>query len=93
EEIGIRRALGAKQGDLLAQFLMEALYLSGIGAVAGVAGGIWGLNLFAHGGFETAVSFQAIRIATTVALVSGLLFGIYPAMSASSVMPVEALRR
>ncbi len=93
EEIGIRRALGAKQGDLLTQFLLEALYLSGIGAIAGIAGAIWGLNLFAHGGFETAVSFQAIKIATGVALASGLLFGIYPAMSASSVMPVEALRR
>ena len=93
EEIGIRRALGAKQSDLLAQFLLEALYLSGIGAIAGIAGGIWGLDMFARSGFETAVSFQAIKIATSVALASGLLFGIYPAMSASSVMPVEALRR
>lgn len=93
EEIGVRRALGAKQSDLLVQFLLEALYVSAIGAIAGTAGGIWGLNVFERYGFETAVSFQAIKIAVIVALASGLLFGIYPAVSASSVPPIEALRR
>lgn len=92
-EIGVRRALGAKQGDLIAQFLLEALYLSFIGAVAGVAGGIWGLQVFAGYGFDTAVSWQAIKVACAVALGSGLLFGVYPAVAASSVPPVEALRR
>jgi len=93
KEIGVRRALGAKQGDLLTQFLLEALYLSGIGAIAGVAAGIWGSNMFARYGFETAISFQAIQIAVGVAIAAGLLFGVYPAISASSVPPVEALRR
>ncbi|MFY9217191.1 MAG: ABC transporter permease [Tepidanaerobacteraceae bacterium] len=93
QEIGVRRALGAKQTDLLIQFLLEALYVSGIGAIAGTAGGIWGLNAFARHGFETAISFHAIKIAVVVALTSGLLFGIYPAISASSVPPIEALRR
>ena len=93
KEIGVRRALGAKQGDLLVQFLLEALYLSGIGAVAGVAAGIWGTNIFSQYGFETAISLQAIQISTLVALGAGLLFGVYPAISASSVPPVEALRR
>lgn len=92
-EIGVRRALGAKQGDLLAQFLLEALYLSGIGAIAGVAAGIWGVNVFSQYGFETVISLQAIEIASGVALAAGLLFGVYPAISASSVPPVEALRR
>jgi putative ABC transport system permease protein len=92
-EIGVRRALGAKKGDLLLQFLLEALYVSGIGAIAGTAGGIWGLNMFRLYGFETAISFQAIKTAVTVALGSGLVFGIYPAISASSVPPIEALRR
>jgi putative ABC transport system permease protein len=91
-EIGVRRALGAKQTDLLLQFLLEALYVSLIGSVAGIAAGIWGLNIFEGQGFETAVSFKAIKIATVVALSSGLLFGVYPAISASSVPPVEALR-
>jgi len=93
EEIGVRRAIGAKQGDLLIQFLLEALYVSAIGAIAGTAGGIWGLNVFARYGFHTAISLQAIKIAVVVALASGLLFGIYPAISASSVPPIEALRR
>jgi len=93
QEIGVRRALGAKQLDLLVQFLLEALYVSGIGAIAGTAGGIWGLNAFARHGFETAISLDAIKIAVVVALSSGLLFGIYPAVSASSVPPIEALRR
>ncbi|HHX23522.1 MAG: ABC transporter permease [Tepidanaerobacteraceae bacterium] len=93
QEIGVRRALGAKQSDLLIQFLLEALYVSIIGAIAGTAGGIWGLNVFAAQGFDTAISFAAIKIAVIVALGSGLLFGIYPAISASSVPPIEALRR
>jgi putative ABC transport system permease protein len=93
EEIGVRRALGAKREDLLMQFLMEALYLSLIGSVTGVAVGIWGVSIFRSYGFETVVSFQAIKIATSVAVISGLLFGVYPAVSASSVPPVEALRR
>lgn len=92
-EIGVRRALGAKQIDMLAQFLLEALYVSIIGVVAGVAIGVWGIQIFANFGFPTAISFEAIRIAATVALGSGLLFGVYPAMSASALPPVEALRR
>ncbi|MDD2496934.1 MAG: ABC transporter permease [Desulfitobacteriaceae bacterium] len=92
-EIGVRRALGAKQGDLVTQFLLEAFYLSGIGALAGIIGGIWGLEIFGRYGFETAISFTAVKIASLVALGSGLLFGVYPAVQASSVPPVEALRR
>ncbi|EOD00440.1 ABC transporter permease [Caldisalinibacter kiritimatiensis] len=93
EEIGVRRALGAKQGDLLLQFILEALYVSIIGTIAGIALGVWGLNLFEGYGFETAVSIKAIKVASVVALSSGLLFGVYPALSASSLPPVEALRR
>lgn len=93
EEIGVRRALGAKQGDLLLQFVLEALYVSIFGSIAGIAAGIWGLGIFNSIGYETAVSFQAIKIATVVALASGLLFGVYPAVSASALPPVEALRR
>jgi len=92
-EIGVRRAIGAKQTDLLLQFLLEALYVSGIGAIAGIAAGIWGISIFENYGFHTVISYQAIKIATVVALSSGLLFGVYPAISASSIPPVEALRR
>lgn len=93
EEIGLRRAIGAKQSDLLLQFILEALYLSAIGAIAGTALGVWSLGLFERYGFSTAVNFQAIEIAIIVALCSGLLFGVYPAISASSVPPVQALKR
>ena len=92
-EIGVRRALGARQSDLMVQFVLEALYLSGIGAVIGVILGVLGLNMFAHYGFDTAVSFTAIRVAVLVALGSGLVFGVYPAANAASIPPVEALRR
>ncbi|HHV60821.1 MAG TPA: FtsX-like permease family protein [Clostridiaceae bacterium] len=93
EEIGLRRAVGAKQGDLLLQFLLEALYVSIIGTIAGIVAGVWGLGIFENLGYETAVSMHAIKIASAVALSSGLLFGVYPAISASSVPPIEALRR
>lgn len=92
-EIGLRRAVGARQVDLLVQFLLEALYLSLIGAVLGVAAGVWGARLFAAQGFETTVTLQAVYVATLVALGSGLLCGVYPAMHAASLQPVEALRR
>ena len=92
-EIGVRRALGARQIDLMVQFILEALYLSGIGAILGVVLGIVGLNVFARYGFDTAVSFTAIRVAVTVALGSGLVFGVYPAANAAAISPVEALRQ
>ncbi len=91
-EIGVRRALGARQGDLIAQFILEALYLSGLGAVLGVIIGLSLLSVFNSYGLTTIVSFVAIRVAVLVALGCGLIFGVYPAFSASSVPPVEALR-
>lgn len=92
-EIGVRRALGAKKFDLLLQFLLEAFYLSGIGAAAGTAFGIWGVDIFNRYGFNAVISADAIKVAVFVALSCGLLFGVYPAWTASSVPPVEALRR
>jgi len=92
-EIGVRRALGAKKPDLLAQFMLEALYLTTAGALAGVVAGIWAISIFERRGLEAVVSFLAIEVATGVALGTGLLFGVYPAFTASSVPPVDALRR
>jgi len=93
EEVGLRRAIGAKQVDVLFQFILEALYLCIIGAIAGIALGLWGLSIFTKYGFQTAVNLQAIKIASLVALISGLVFGVYPAISASSLPPVQALKR
>ena len=93
EEIGVRRAIGARRGDLSVQFLLEALYLSGCGALVGVIVGLSLLNVFDAYGLTAIVSFVAIRVAVLVALGCGLVFGVYPAVSASAVAPVEALRR
>jgi putative ABC transport system permease protein len=88
----VRRALGARQGDLIVQFMLESLYLSGIGAIVGVVLGVAGMDLFARYGFDAIVSFTAIRVAVSVALGCGVVFGVYPAINASMVPPVEALR-
>jgi putative ABC transport system permease protein len=92
-EIGVRRALGAKKYDLLLQFMLEALYVSIIGCIIGIATGIYVINLFNRNGLDAVVSMQAVKISTVVALTSGLLFGVYPAYMASNLPPVEALNR
>lgn len=92
-EIGVRRALGAKKEDLLIQFLLEAVYVSIIGCVVGIILGAWAVTIVSRYGLSAIVSFESIRIAVFVALGSGLLFGVYPAINASSLPPVEALKR
>lgn len=92
-EIGVRRALGAKKEDLLIQFLLEAVYVSIIGCVTGILLGAWAVSIVSRYGLSAVVSFESIRIAVFVALTSGLLFGVYPAINASSLPPVEALKR
>ena len=92
-EIGVRRALGAKQEDLLIQFLLEAIYVSIIGCFVGIIMGSFAVNLATRYGLDAVISAQSIRIALGVALSSGLLFGVYPAINASSLPPVEALKR
>lgn len=92
-EIGVRRALGARQSDLIIQFVLEAIYLSAIGAFLGVVFGVIGLGIFDQYGFHTAVNAAAIQVAVFMAIGCGLIFGVYPAVSASSIPPVEALRR
>lgn len=92
-EIGVRRALGAKKEDLLIQFLLEAVYVSIIGCFTGILLGAWAVSIVSRYGLSAVVSFESIRIAVFVALTSGLLFGVYPAINASSLPPVEALKR
>ncbi len=92
-EIGIRRALGAKRRDIIIQFLIETVILSGAGGVIGVAIGIaipYFITLFAH--VMTIVTFWAPMVAFSISGLVGIVFGIYPAMRAADMDPVEALR-
>jgi len=95
-EIGIRKAVGAKRRDILLQFLFEAATLSLIGGIIGITGG-WLLStlisLIDFGGItlETAVSMDIIILAASVAIFIGLASGMYPAMRASRLNPIDAL--
>jgi macrolide transport system ATP-binding/permease protein len=90
-EIGIRMATGARQRDILQQFLLEAVVVSGIGGVIGVLGGVMvGLALRAFG---TATAFTAapMLLAFSCAAITGLVFGYFPARKAARLDPVVAL--
>ena len=92
-EIGIRRALGARRVDIVVQFLTEALLLSLAGGLIGIALGIAVPQIVTHAaGLTTIVQPDAIVLAFTISLVIGVVFGIYPAIRAAALSPIEALR-
>jgi putative ABC transport system permease protein len=90
-EIGIRKAIGARRGDILAQFLAEALLVSALGGLLGIAVGLVG-SQFRISGVQPAVELYSIVLAAGASLGSGLFFGTYPAMRAARLRPIEALR-
>jgi putative ABC transport system permease protein len=92
-EIGIRKAVGAKRRDILYQFLIEAVALSIMGGLIGIAFG-WGIASFVNtlDAFRTVVSAQAVALSVGFSLAVGLFFGIYPANRASNLDPIQALR-
>ncbi|HTB98314.1 MAG TPA: ABC transporter permease [Terracidiphilus sp.] len=92
-EIGVRKALGAKQRDVLTQFLIESASLALIGGAIGVLGGILvGKLITLVVGFPTAVPLWAIFLGLFLAAAVGIFFGVYPASKAARLDPVVALR-
>jgi putative ABC transport system permease protein len=92
-EIGIRRAIGARRADIVRQFLMESILISVGGGLIGIAFGYFLSWLIARAAdWKTIVTTSSIVIAFGVSVVVGVVFGIYPAMKASRIDPIEALR-
>jgi len=92
-EIGLRMAVGARARDILTQFLVEAVTLSLIGGVIGIALGVAGSNaISALAEWRTVLAAEAILLAFGFAAAIGIFFGFYPARKASRLDPIEALR-
>jgi putative ABC transport system permease protein len=92
-EIGVRKALGAKQRDVLMQFLIESGILSLLGGAIGVLGGVGvGKLITLAVGFPTSVPLWAVFLGLFLALGVGIFFGVYPASKAAKLDPVVALR-
>lgn len=92
-EIGVRRAVGARQGDILRQFLMEAVLISLVGGLIGVLFGVAASKVIAlTAGWSTIVSVPSVLLAFLVSVSVGLTFGIFPATKAARLDPVEAIR-
>jgi putative ABC transport system permease protein len=90
-EIGIRKALGAGRGDIIGQFLGEAVLLSLAGGALGIFAGVVA-SRFRIAGVVPLIAPYSIYLALAVALVTGLVFGLYPASRAADLHPIEALR-
>ena len=92
-EIGIRRAIGAKQRQIVSQFLIETVVLSGVGGVIGIGLGIALPSLityFTH--MPTWITYWSIALSFGISLAVGIIFGLYPAYRASRLDPIVALR-
>jgi putative ABC transport system permease protein len=95
-EIGIRKAVGARRSDILLQFLIEAVALTGIGGVLGILIG-WAITLVVHqipqaASVPLVITSGTVIIAVGVSVAIGVVFGIYPAMRAARLHPIQALR-
>jgi putative ABC transport system permease protein len=92
-EIGVRRAVGARQFDIVRQFVIEATIISFVGGNFGIIFGFAMSRLIAWlAGWSTIVTASSIVLAFLVSITVGLVFGIYPAVKAARLDPVEAMR-
>jgi putative ABC transport system permease protein len=92
-EIGVRRAVGARQSDIIRQFVVEAVLISFMGGSFGIVFGFLMSRLIALlAGWSTIVTASSILLAFLVSITVGLVFGIYPAVKAARLDPVEAIR-
>jgi putative ABC transport system permease protein len=92
-EIGIRMAVGAREKDILLQFLIEAVVLALTGGAFGILTGVGGSSLISYfAGWSTIVLPSAIMMAFGFSAAVGIFFGFYPARKASRLDPIEALR-
>jgi putative ABC transport system permease protein len=93
-EVGIRKAVGATKRDILLQFLLESIALSFLGGLLGISLGLAGANLISSLAPDLAarVTVGIVTMAAGVASAVGMVFGVYPAMRAASLRPIEALR-
>jgi putative ABC transport system permease protein len=92
DEIGLRKAVGARQFDLLGQFLVEAASLTGLGGLIGVGTGLLVVaGIRASGLLPAAAPPWAVALGLAVSVAVGLIFGMYPAIRAARLDPIEAL--
>jgi len=92
-EIGIRKAIGAREIDILYQFLIEAVILSVMGGAIGILIGGGGSIIIAKLiGMTSVISLSSVIIAVTFSALIGIVFGVFPAKKASSLNPIDALR-
>jgi putative ABC transport system permease protein len=93
QEIGLRKAIGAREEDILTQFLIEAIIVSAVGGLIGIllgSGVVFLIGAFSP--LSTSVSGTGVLIALTVSGGIGLFFGVYPAQRAAKLDPIVALR-
>ena len=92
-EIGVRRAVDARRAEIRSQFMIEAFVISVLGGLAGVAMGVIIARVVAaSAGWETVVTLGSVALSTGVSMAAGLVSGIYPAIRASQLDPIDALR-
>jgi len=92
-EIGIRRSVGARRWDIVRQFMTESVLISAGGGLLGIAFGFFLAWLIARTAeWKTIVTTISVVVAFGVSVAVGVLFGVYPAVKASRINPIEALR-